>query len=92
MGNELRELTEVADFLRHVEPPLGPGELNCWDDTTHPLYLMLNLDPATRYMHYGTAFGIKSKREVIAEEVARQPAAVCGERLAADDVEPGCDQ
>jgi hypothetical protein len=48
-------------------------------DSTHPLYLMLDLDPATRYMHYGTAFGIKedrelkpgerSKRELIADEV-----------------------
>jgi hypothetical protein len=68
-GTNWEELTDVARYLRGVEPPLGPGELNCWHDTTHPLYLMLNLDPATRYMHYGTAFGIRPKREVIAEEV-----------------------
>jgi hypothetical protein len=68
-GTNWRELNDVAEFLRKVDPPLGPGELNCWHDTTHPLYLMLDLDPATRYMHYGTAFGISSKRDVIAEEV-----------------------
>jgi hypothetical protein len=68
-GTNWEELNEVAKFLRTVEPPLGPGELNCWHDTTHPLYLMLDLDPATRYMHYGTAFGIRPKREAIAEEV-----------------------
>ncbi len=69
-GTRWRELNDVAGYLRTVDPPLGPGELNCWHDGTHPLYLMLDLEPATRYMHYGTAFGIKSKREIIAREVA----------------------
>jgi hypothetical protein len=69
-GTRWRELGAAADYLRRVDPPLGPGELNCWHDSTHPLYLMLDLDPATRYMHYGTAFGIKSKRQVIADAVA----------------------
>ncbi len=69
-GTKWCELEKVADYLRKVDPPLGPGELNCWHDSTHPLYLTLNLDPATRYMHYGTAFGIRSKRERIAGEVA----------------------
>jgi hypothetical protein len=69
-GTRWQELEAVAAYLRTVDPPLGPGELNCWHDSTHPLYLMLDLEPATRYMHYGTAFGIRSKRAVIAEEVA----------------------
>jgi hypothetical protein len=69
-GTKWLELEAVAAYLRTIDPPLAPGELNCWDDSTHPLYLMLDLEPATRYMHYGTAFGIKSKRAVIAEEVA----------------------
>jgi hypothetical protein len=68
-GTRWQELEPVAAYLRAVDPPLGPGELNCWHDGAHPLYLMLDLDPATRYMHYGTVFGIKAKREVIAEEV-----------------------
>jgi hypothetical protein len=53
-----------------VQPPLGPGELNCWHDSTHPLYLLLDLDPATRYMHYGTVFGIRKQVPRIAAEVA----------------------
>jgi hypothetical protein len=69
-GTRWQELGAVADYLRAVGPPLGPGELNCWHDSTHPLYLMLDLEPATRYMHFGTAFGIKSKRRLIADEVA----------------------
>ncbi len=68
-GTKWQELEPVAAFLRTVDPPLRAGELNCWHDSTHPLYLMLDLDPATRYMHYGTAFGIRSKRAVIADEV-----------------------
>ena len=76
-GTRWGELTAVAGYLRTVDPPLGPGELNCWHDSTHPLYLMLDTDPATRYMHYGTAFGIadapapgeRSKREQIADAV-----------------------
>ncbi|VTR96470.1 Uncharacterized protein OS=Planctomyces maris DSM 8797 GN=PM8797T_06285 PE=4 SV=1 [Gemmata massiliana] len=79
-GTQWRELNDVANYLRTVEPPIGPGELNCWNDSTHPLYLMLDVDPATRYMHYGTAFAIKenielrpgerSKRQQIADAVA----------------------
>jgi hypothetical protein len=69
-GTNWEELEDVANFLKTVNPPIGPGELNCWHDSTHPLYLMLNLDPATRYMHYGTAFGIPGKVEVIAADVA----------------------
>jgi hypothetical protein len=69
-GTDWVSLDAVARFLRTVEPPLGPGELNCWHDSTHPLYLMLDLDPATRYMHYGTVFGIRKQAERIASEVA----------------------
>ncbi len=78
-GTRWVELNDVANYLRSVEPGIGPGELNCWHDSTHPLYLMLDVDPATRYMHYGTAFGInelgapapgeRTKREQIADAV-----------------------
>jgi hypothetical protein len=64
------QLTGVANFLRTVQPPLGPRELNCWHDSTHPLYLMLDLAPATRYMHYGTAFGIPSEGDWIKKRIA----------------------
>jgi hypothetical protein len=64
------DLEEVARFLKTQNPPLGPGELNCWHDSTHPLYLMLDLEPATRYMHYGTALGIRTQAARIAADVA----------------------
>jgi hypothetical protein len=69
-GTNWEDLQGVANYLKTVEPPIGPGELNCWHDSTHPLYLMFDLDPATRYMHYGTAFNIPNKREEIAAAVA----------------------
>jgi hypothetical protein len=69
-GPDWTEANEVAAFLRTVEPQLQPGELNCWHDGTHVIYLLLDLDPATRYIHYGTAFTFQSKREVIAKAVA----------------------
>jgi hypothetical protein len=64
------QLEDVAAYLRSVRPPLGPGELNCWNDTTHPLYLMLDVEPATRFMHYGTVFALKKQTALIAAEVA----------------------
>jgi hypothetical protein len=73
-GTHWVELGEVADSLRAIEPPLGHGELNCWHDTTHPLYLMLDLDPATRYMHYGTALGIRSLGDWTKKRIAKEVA------------------
>ena len=76
-GTNWENLEAVANYLRAVEPPLGPRELNCWHDSTHPLYLTFDLEPATRYMHYGTALGIRSEgdwvKKRIAEEVAASP-------------------
>jgi hypothetical protein len=72
-GVNWEQLDAVAKYLRTVDPPLGPGELNCWHDSTHSLYLTLDVDPATRYMHYGTVFAIRSPgdwvRTRIVEEV-----------------------
>lgn len=72
-GTKWAELNDVAGFLRTIQPPLRDRELNCWHDSTHPLYLMLDLDPATRYMHYGTVFPITSQSDRIRQEVADSP-------------------
>jgi hypothetical protein len=76
-GTNWENLGDVAHFLKTRERPPGPRELNCWHDSTHPLYLMLDLEPATRYMHYGTAFAIKSEgdwvKKRIADEVRNSP-------------------
>jgi hypothetical protein len=46
------ELEEVAEYLR--QQGVGDGELVCWHDSTHPLYLMLGVKPGIRFMHVGT--------------------------------------
>jgi hypothetical protein len=69
-GVNWEQLDAVAKFLRTVDPPLGPGELNCWHDSTHSLYLTLDVDPATRYMHYGTVFAIRSPGDWVRTRIA----------------------
>ncbi len=70
-GTKWQELEAVAAYLRPLG--LGDGELNCWHDSTHPLYLLLDLKPATRYMHYGTVFAIRPKRAEIVAAVRDSP-------------------
>jgi hypothetical protein len=47
------ELNEVAEFLRPQQ--VNDRELLCWHDSPHPLYLMLDVKPAIRFMHVNTA-------------------------------------
>ncbi|HEY8504960.1 MAG TPA: hypothetical protein VIL46_10285, partial [Gemmataceae bacterium] len=70
-GTEWRDLYRVADFLRTRN--LRDGELACWDDGTHPLYLILNVRPAIRYMHIGTVLSFRAKLEDIRRDVATSP-------------------
>ncbi len=53
-GIAWEELAECAEFLKTVQPPLRDGELMCWHDTPHALYLMLGVKPAFRFMHVTT--------------------------------------
>ena len=68
-----QDLGAVAGYLRAVDPPVGDRQLTCWHDSTHPLYLMLDLEPSTRYMHYGTALAIDRGADQIRREVAASP-------------------
>ena len=61
------ELREVSQFLETLN--LKDGELVCWDDTTHPLYLDLHIRPGIRFMHVNTALDFRSKRPIIREEL-----------------------
>ena len=63
------DLAAVEGYLRAVEPPLRDGELLTFHDSPHPLYLSLNLRPATRYLHFGTVFGMRSQQPRVAAEV-----------------------
>jgi hypothetical protein len=60
------DLQRVADFLATKD--LHDRDLICWHDTTHPLYVWLNIRPAIRYPHVITAMKFKSKREQIRRE------------------------
>jgi hypothetical protein len=68
-GTRWRELERVAEYLKTVDTPLRDRELTCWHDGTHPLYLLLDREPSTRYMHFGTVFGMRSKVEHLRAEV-----------------------
>jgi len=63
------ELDGVAGYLRTVDPPLGDGQLLAFHDSPHPLYRMLDVKPATRFMHFGTVLDIRSQKERIGAEV-----------------------
>lgn len=67
-GTEWQDLSNVADYLDH-ETDVGDYEVTCWNDGTHPLYLMLSIEPSTRYMHFGTVFRLRSKIDQIRDDV-----------------------
>ncbi len=46
------DLECVAAYLR--ERNVGDGELTCYNNSTHPLYLELGVAPATPFLHYDT--------------------------------------
>jgi hypothetical protein len=64
------DLGRVADELRRLG--VGDGELTCYSDLTHPLYLDLGVAPSTPYLHFGTAVGsFPGHRREIRERIAR---------------------
>ena len=50
------QLGEVEDFLRRQG--VRDGEVVCWHDSTHVLYLKLGVRQPIRFMHVGTAVGL----------------------------------
>jgi hypothetical protein len=44
------QLEEVAEFLRKID--VKDRELACYNNSTHPLYLALNVEPAIPIMHF----------------------------------------
>ncbi len=43
-------LDQVADFLRRQN--IGDGDVLCFNDSTHPLYLMLDVEPGIPILHF----------------------------------------
>jgi hypothetical protein len=66
------ELQQVADFLRTKN--LKDRELICWHDSTHPLYIWLEIRPGLRFPHVITAMKFRSKLDVIRREAFESPA------------------
>jgi hypothetical protein len=46
------QLGEVERFLR--SQGVGEGDVICWHNTTHPLYMSLGVKPTIRFMHLST--------------------------------------
>ncbi len=61
------ELEEVAEYLRTQH--IGDGELVCWHDSTHPLYLLLQVKPAIRFMHVGTTLSMQERTDDVRQEL-----------------------
>jgi hypothetical protein len=81
-GTDSVQLGAVEDFLR--AEGVKDGELLCWHEATHPLYLSLNVRPPVRFMHVGTAMGMgRWQREQVAAEVRR---AMPGVRFVVSDL------
>src|SRR5262249_10956359 len=54
------------EFLRAQN--VGDGDLICWHDSTHPLYVRLGVRPGFRFPHVITAIKFRSKLPVIRAE------------------------
>jgi hypothetical protein len=75
------DLARVAEFLR--ARGVGDGDLICWHDSTHPLYVELGVRPAFRFPHVMTAMKFRSKLDVI-----RREAFESGARYVVSDLVP----
>jgi hypothetical protein len=60
-ANDWEQLGDVADWLR--ARGVRDGELLCWDDAPHALYLALGVRPAFRFQHVGQMTGISLDHE-----------------------------
>ncbi|HVK12103.1 MAG TPA: hypothetical protein VM597_25350 [Gemmataceae bacterium] len=60
------DLDRVASFLQ--DRGVGDGDLICWHDATHPLYVMLGVRPGFRFPHVLTAMKFRSKLPTIRAE------------------------
>ena len=62
------EIEEVSEFLRHIEQPVRDGELICWHDSPHALYLVAGpnrtrVKPGIRFMHVFTVLVMGEEAE-----------------------------
>jgi hypothetical protein len=61
-GIDWVEFPEVEEFLRSQN--VHDGEVICWHDATHPLYLRLRILPGIRFMHISTICAMEDYKPV----------------------------
>jgi hypothetical protein len=61
------DLERVADFIRTTG--VRDGELLCFNDSTHRLYLDLGVKPPTRYIQWGVIAQFPRRRDEVAREL-----------------------
>jgi len=66
------DLKRVEEFLRSKR--VGDRDVVCWHDSTHPLYVWLDVKPGLRYPHVMTAMKFRSKLPAIRAETFASPA------------------
>jgi hypothetical protein len=67
-----KELETVSHFLQRQG--VGDGELTCFHNSTLPLYLVLNLRPSTRFLHFQIVLTeFPRHREEVRRELAASP-------------------
>jgi hypothetical protein len=65
-----QELQKVADYLRGRG--VRDGEVICFQNATHPIYLELNIEPSVRYMQVSTVLNsFPTKRARVEAELQR---------------------
>jgi hypothetical protein len=69
-ATDWQQLTQIAVYIEKSKLPLGDGELTCFHDSTHPLYLLLDRRPSTRYMHFGTVLGLRHHYDDVRRKLA----------------------
>jgi hypothetical protein len=71
-GAAWQDLKKVEGFLR--QQSVQDGELTCWDDSSAPLFISLNIKPSNRFIHnhVWTMF-YPSRRSAMLEELAASP-------------------
>lgn len=65
-------LNDVTEFLRQQN--VGDRDVICWHDSTHPIYIALQIRPGIRYPHVMTAMKFRSKLPLIQQETFTSPA------------------
>jgi hypothetical protein len=83
------DLDNVAAFMRAAQ--VRDGELLCFNDSTHRLYLELGIKPPLRYLQWGVIGQVSRRHDQVAEELASARVRFIVSDLSAIGVRPTAD-